>query len=379
MIKPKLASNNSCTGCGVCSVACKMQAILMQADNRGFLYPIIDESKCIGCKKCESVCPVLNKPMSCDNVKTAFVGVHKDRNVLTKSSSGGAFSAIVECWNPDYVCGVCWNGFDAINEISEKKDYEVFLKSKYILSDSNGIYEKAKRIIQEGYKVLFSGTPCQVAAFKNYLGDENSNVLLVDIVCHGAPSANLLKQHILELEKKKHKSVISWSFRDKTLVAGKVSSRSAIVYYSDGTSEHLEINQDAFLQLYYERIAYRVSCGNCLFAEPNRISDITICDAHHIDEVYSELCVDEGVSAILFHTHKAYELYEKLKSIMELRTIDYNWMVEHNQQLHCPTIIHPKTDKFYKLLDKGESFEKSINKTLKYSFIEKLFIKMGIK
>ena len=31
----------------------------MQPDGEGFLYPVVDEERCIECGKCKAVCPVL--------------------------------------------------------------------------------------------------------------------------------------------------------------------------------------------------------------------------------------------------------------------------------------------------------------------------------
>lgn len=46
----------NCCGCTACYVVCPVSAISMKEDEEGFLYPVIDESKCIKCKKCLSVC-----------------------------------------------------------------------------------------------------------------------------------------------------------------------------------------------------------------------------------------------------------------------------------------------------------------------------------
>lgn len=94
------------------------------------------------------------------------------------------------------------------------------------------------------------------------------------------------------------------------------------------------------------------------------MSDITICDAHHIEEIYPELNVNKGASSILFHTYKGIKLLKKLEKIMSLKKIEYSWVLQHNQQLCHPTIIHPKTNIFYKLIDNGKSFDYAVNKTL---------------
>ena len=357
---PNLPDPLHCTGCQVCRDACPNRAIIMKADKHGFFYPEINTEKCIACKRCEKVCPVKNAPCPINEYKEAYVGVHKDKNVVSRSSSGGAFDAVLRAWKPDAVCGVRWEGFKAVNDIGYSDDeIRLFSKSKYILSDTNDIFRRATEEVKSGKRVVLSGTPCQVAAFRNYYG-ESDNLLLVDIVCHGAPSDMLLKMHLNELRNNKGKIIDSWSFRDKTPVNGAVSSRSARVDFADGTWEHYEIKQNAYLRLYYERVAYRPSCGNCLFAVPERVSDITVCDAHHINELYPEMSVEKGASTIIIHSEKGKRLLPAIESTMNLKSVDFEWIVEHNQQLNRPTMIHPNTDEFYRLIDAGETFEKAV-------------------
>ena len=56
----ELAEKNLCTGCGACAFVCPREAIDMRETEIGIVYPIIDEEKCISCKKCQKVCPILN-------------------------------------------------------------------------------------------------------------------------------------------------------------------------------------------------------------------------------------------------------------------------------------------------------------------------------
>ena len=54
---PKLFENEyECCGCTACYAICPVNAIKMNSDEKGFLYPFIDENKCIRCYKCIDVC-----------------------------------------------------------------------------------------------------------------------------------------------------------------------------------------------------------------------------------------------------------------------------------------------------------------------------------
>ena len=46
-----------CCGCTACLNICPKQAISMLEDQKGFLYPKIDCSKCVECGLCQKVCP----------------------------------------------------------------------------------------------------------------------------------------------------------------------------------------------------------------------------------------------------------------------------------------------------------------------------------
>ena len=357
---PNLPDRHHCSGCRACRDVCPKSAIVMNADQHGFFYPEVDEKLCIGCRTCEKACPMQNQPAAYRQVREAKTGVHKDAEVTSRSSSGGAFSAVVKAWHPDAVCGVRWDGFRAVNDIAYcEEEIRAFSKSKYILSDTEEIYLRAAKEVRAGKRVLFSGTPCQVAAFRNIVGEQD-NLLLVDLVCHGAPSQKLLQIHLEELAGRTGKTIKSWSVRDKTPVKGLVSSRSARVDFEDGSWQHFEIKDDAYLQLYYARLAYREACGNCIYARPERISDITVCDAHHIGELYPDLSMEKGASTILFHTEKGMGLLAGIRDSMDLKDVDYDWIVDHNQQLAEPTRIQPRTEDFYRMIDAGESFEKAV-------------------
>ena len=54
---PKLFDDKKeCCGCSACYAVCPVDAIIMQPDEEGFLYPSVLEDTCIRCYKCLSVC-----------------------------------------------------------------------------------------------------------------------------------------------------------------------------------------------------------------------------------------------------------------------------------------------------------------------------------
>lgn len=50
-----------CCGCTACCSVCPKQAITMETDTEGYLYPRVDERKCVCCYCCLRVCPIGEK------------------------------------------------------------------------------------------------------------------------------------------------------------------------------------------------------------------------------------------------------------------------------------------------------------------------------
>ena len=125
----KITDKANCTGCTACYNICSKQSITMQSDHEGFLYPLVNENTCIECGLCEKVCPVINYAGTSKNkVISAYAAHHKNKETWNLSSSGGAFSAIVEFIyaNNGVVYGAAYNDeFQVCHERAESKDEAV--------------------------------------------------------------------------------------------------------------------------------------------------------------------------------------------------------------------------------------------------------------
>lgn len=176
-----------CFGCEGCAQICPKKAITMHEDIEGFRYPIVDESLCINCGLCRKVCPHSNVPILSDNQKYAFGGYSKRDKIRFESTSGGAFTEIVEAWCKDnyVIFGAVSSGLDVTHKyITDKKDLYLFRKSKYSQSVMGDSFVAAKKFLNEGKNVLFSGTPCQIAGLLSFLKyKEYMNLLTVEVIC----------------------------------------------------------------------------------------------------------------------------------------------------------------------------------------------------
>lgn len=211
-----------CCGCTACASICPHDAITMKPDALGFLYPDVDDSKCIDCGLCEKVCAFndnydtslnLDKPL-------AYGARHKDMNEIETSRSGAAFIAI-----SDYILeqgGVVYGAgytdhFRVVHKrATTKEERNEFKGSKYVQSDMCGVFRQVKKDLRDGLIVLFSGTPCQTSGLNSYVGKKlRENLYLVDIVCHGVPSPFVWRDYLAYLEKKQGSPIVWVNFRDK--------------------------------------------------------------------------------------------------------------------------------------------------------------------
>lgn len=188
-------NKTECFGCEACEQICLKQAITIIEDDEGFRYPIINDDLCIHCNLCRKACPHAHMPHKHADDKYVFGGYNNDPEVRFESTSGGAFSAIAEAFCDDnyVIFGAEAKGLLVFHSyITDKKQLSKFRKSKYSQSIINGSYKKAKMFLQEGKKVLFSGTPCQIAGLYSYLNAQNfthtEKLLTVEVVCEGVPS-----------------------------------------------------------------------------------------------------------------------------------------------------------------------------------------------
>lgn len=220
-----LNDKRECCGCSACSQVCPKECIDMLEDREGFLYPEIDSNKCIECDKCRKICPVVNADEGKEkNIRdtvypVAYGGWNLDNDIRLESSSGGAFSVmaekILEQKGRVYGCALD-NHMKAVHiGVDTKKQLYKLRGSKYVQSEMGNIYREIKSVLETGRKIMFVGTPCQVAGLNSYLGKYYENLIKVDFICHGVPSPKVFKSYIKHLEKGKGGKIITFKFRNK--------------------------------------------------------------------------------------------------------------------------------------------------------------------
>ena len=184
----KIEEKDRCCGCYACYNACPVNAISMVEDEKGFKYPKVDEKKCINCGLCEKVCPILNKTEKNNNDVKAFAMYNKNEEERMKSSSGGVFSLIAKAILSEdgVVFGASFNEENEVVhiEVNSVDDLDKIRRSKYVQSKIGDTYKRAKKYLESGKKVLFTGTPCQINGLYSFLQKDYENLYTQDIICH---------------------------------------------------------------------------------------------------------------------------------------------------------------------------------------------------
>ena len=303
----------------------------MKADSKGFLYPQIDADVCIECGLCDKVCPFPIENQIKRDPLTAYAAWSVDRKIHLSSSSGGAayvFSKyIIEKGGVVYGC--CADGLD-IRHIRVDKVEELYKLqgSKYVQSDVRGVFSQIKTDLRNSLNVLFLGTPCQVAGLKNYIKHVPENLYLVDLICHGVPSLQMLQDHITDITK--GRIVESISFRKGNNYVLNLKGNS----WNYSTSSYWK---DYFLRGFYGSIINRSSCYSCPFATSKRVSDITVGDFWGLPMIEKlPVEVQDGVSVLLPCTENGMQLINMVKENFYLYKRTVNEAVVGNTQLRHP-------------------------------------------
>ena len=343
-----LKEMDKCSGCGLCETVCPAQAIKMEYDKSGFIYPVIQKEKCIDCGLCERKCVV--KTVSVEYPRTCYAGVHLDEKIRAKSSSGGMFAALAEYTLEQggvvFGAAVVPKGKIVTVKhimIKNKEELKKLQGSKYVQSDIRECYTNVKQQLAEGKKVLFSGTPCQVAAMKNYLGKEYDDLLLVDLVCHGTPSI-LHWEKSIEEKLQNDEKVSAVSFRGKEgYMQGEIEFKTEADRIR---KENYSFRNDSYYSMFLNADSYRQGCYQCQYARPERDGDITIGDFWGFEKAYdraqiekdAKISLEEGNSLIAVNTEKGLSICNKLNGEkMWLYAADYEEAVKYNPQLSQPS------------------------------------------
>lgn len=364
-----IQEKENCCGCGACVNACKQECISMYIDEEGFEYPKVNNEECINCGECLKKCHMINRIRINNSFEpSCYVAYNKDDKKIEKGSSGGVFQSLYEVIYDmqGIVYGVSLDSGMEIrhHRASNIKDAEKFRKSKYLQSDIGITFLQAKRDLEEGRNVLFSGTPCQIGGLYGYLGKEYSNLYTVDLVCHGVPSKRVFIEYLKVMEKKYNSKPISICWRDKrdgwgpNKISIKFADGREVVTTSSGC-----LMQTGFLHNLY----LRPSCYQCKYAAVPRIADISLGDFWGYDKTLAVENCNKGLSMVVVSNEKGRYLFNKIRKKIFIESVDLDYCKEKSIHLANAPMENRKRYGFMIDLKNGMGF-KDLSK--KYMFLE---------
>lgn len=341
-----LDNKQECCGCFSCYNSCPVNAIEIKVDDEGFKYPVVKEDSCIHCNKCKQTCPVL-KNIDENSYEEAYIAYAIDYEERMCSSSGGAFAVFAKeiLKNGGVVCGARYNQNMEVEHgiVSTIAELQQLKGTKYVQSDMSCVYKEIKTLLKANIKVLFSGTPCQVAGLKSFLGKEYEGLTCIDLICHGVPSPEVWKDYLKNISGSKKIKFVN--FRLKNIESKTVQ----IAYYLDDDTFFLEDkNESLYMKGFMRNLFIRPSCFNCKFKGCHRMSDITLGDFWSAKEFYEDIADDYGNSAIVVRTKKGQDLLEDSKKCFVLRSATMKEVVTWNESFGESVKYDNMREEFYK-------------------------------
>lgn len=326
-----------CTGCSACVSVCPVGCIVMEKNKEGFWNSKVNDSLCISCGKCAICCPQM-KPLEFPNREVrVYCARLKEEKMLRQSSSGGAFAALAETILDEngIVYGVALVKGNLVRHIrvDTLKQLEKLKGSKYTQSDLGNSIIQVKQDLHQGKKVLFSGTPCQIAGIVRAVGNNTANLYTVDLICHGVPSSQLFKAEIDILEMKVGCPVKNYTFRDKSDNPQKLHWKAE---FENGKVQCGYPFQNAYFSAFQRGTTFNEACYQCFYARKERISDITIGDFWSAEVRLNEFYNPLGNSAIMLSTKKGESLFERAKKKLVCVESDFETLAIDNPNLKKP-------------------------------------------
>lgn len=403
-----IQNKKDCCGCSACVQRCPRQCIALIEDEEGFLYPQVNLDSCIDCGLCERVCPMIHQssPRQPLNV---YAAINPNDEVRHSSSSGGLFIPLAEkvIESGGVVFGVKWNHhFEAVHAYTEIKEGLIeFQGSKYVQSRVGQTFQQAEQFLKQGRQVLYSGTPCQIAALKLFLRKSYDNLLTIDFVCHGVPSPGVFRWYLNEeINKVAHRGPQGKTITDSTLIPSiaqadvfvrdygyvikNISFRdkrtgwrfhSFVLTLQTFMAPHKRVtrtsrsNKNAFMCGFASDLYNRPSCHDCPARSGKSGSDITLADYWGIEHVKPELDDNKGVSAITVNTDRGKQLLNSIS--LTIHETSFEDFTKHNRA-YANSFPQPSSRaKFFAM--KGKTFHQRIKKLyhVPLTYQLKLFIK----
>lgn len=347
---------DECSGCGLCASVCGQKCISIVPDNLGYLRPIVDKNSCIDCGLCVKKCVIVN-PYEQVIPKKTYAAIRQSKDKISLSSSGGVFAALSEfvlTKKSNWVVVGCTLDESVsakhvvVNNITDLKS---LYGSKYVQSDTTEIFEKVQDLLKEGKSVMFSGTPCQVAAIQRYT-NKHPNLLTIEVICHGVANNKMFNSY---LDMYRRNEIKMFYFRDK----GQGWSFNNKIVYKDNKEIKINHRISSYMTYFLKGETYRDCCYKCPYAKPERCADITIGDFWGILQTRPYLNniidIEKGVSCVLVNSDKGASML--IKADIDLYDVDYDSIRKENGPVNEPSHHTSKRNQILSIWSKRKKWE----------------------
>ena len=357
----------TCNGCKICKEICPQSAIRYEIDGEGFWYPKVDYDKCVSCGLCIKRCPnktFLSNEKGQPDVKAAW---SKDPNIRLASTSGGIFYELARTviLNGGYVVGCVYDeDYKGAHHtvIHSMEELPPLMVSKYVESDTEGVYPEVRSLMEQGGKVLFVGSACQCAGLYSYLNKDYENLIVTDFLCRGANSPKAHRKYIDYLEQTYGAKIISLRSKDKRN-GWERFGQSAV--FANGREYFADHTEDLRVVAYHHgNLMARPSCLDCKFKKIPRLTDLTLGDfwgipASEVDDI------DKGISLVFVNSAKGRGLWKAVSDRVSFIDKTLEDAKQENQAIYHSASCSNNREAFLSELD-SYPFDELVKKYREY-------------
>ncbi len=372
-----ICDKSLCTACYSCYNICSVGCIEMRPDEDGCIRPHIDSDRCINCAQCQKHCPVNNTP-EFNSVKSTVAAFAKSSDINKSSTSGGIATLLsLDTVNNGGIVFSSRVTKDLKVEMmgcSSKEDILLSQGSKYVHSHINNSFKEIKKELENGREVLVISTPCQISGLKAFLHKDYERLYTVDIICHGTPDQSIFSEYTQNELKDEASLVSDIKFRDSKPFATGVNY---ILQYLDSDKKplrYLPVRISSYYWCFLYGYSFRENCYHCMYAQKDRMGDITLGDFWGFDDNEFKKKENSGISLVLINTDKGQLLFDRIKADLEYTYSSLDKAVAGNHQLSAPEKFGEQAQNFKRLVkQKGAVYalEHCDEKTYKLSKLRK--------
>lgn len=282
------------------------------------------------------------------NLPKAYAIMAND-DLRLKSSSGGVFPILANSFveNNGYVSGAVFDSDWKVKHIVSDKieDIELMKDSKYVQSSTAECFKEIKTLLDSDKKVLFTGTPCQVAGLRSFLKIEYDNLYCIDLICHGVPAQKVFDKYLEENFNKDE--IKTFKFRDKQISGWFQGNCSSV------TLNNKPVSNNDYILLFFKNLILKEACFSCKFAKIPRCGDLTMGDLWGKENKDKKINDGLGTSVVLVNNTKGQKLFDILKKeSKKSKKVSLKKVIKGNPNLVAPTKKPLNYELFWQNYDK---------------------------